>query len=144
MHIPDGVLTAPVVGGTIAFSLLGVATAARRLRANLPDEKVALVGVLGAFVFAAQMVNFPVPGSPVSTHLMGSGLLAILLGPAAAIVSLAAVLLIQALLFQDGGLLALGANTLNVAILGSGVAALVYRLIGRSPASAWVSLVALT
>jgi cobalt/nickel transport system permease protein len=92
-----------------------VVYAARRAQRELDESQVPLMGVLGAFVFAAQMVNFPL-GAGTSGHLLGATLLAALLGPAPAIVVLTAILVLQALIFQDGGLLALGANVFNMAI----------------------------
>jgi cobalt/nickel transport system permease protein len=85
--------------------------------------------MLGAFVFASQMINFPV-GTGTTGHLLGAALLAISVGPAAAIVVMTAVLMIQALIFQDGGILALGANVLNMAVVGTGAAWIPYRILG--------------
>jgi cobalt/nickel transport system permease protein len=95
------------------------------------DAKVPLLGVMGAFVFAAQMINFPV-GIGTSGHLVGGALLACTLGPAAACVVMSAILAIQALVFQDGGILALGANVINMAIVGVLAGYLPYHLWGRS------------
>jgi cobalt/nickel transport system permease protein len=89
----------------------------RRAQRGFDEAKVPLLGVMGAFVFAAQMINFPV-GVGTSGHLVGAALLACTLGPAAASVVMAAILAIQALVFQDGGILALGANVLNMAVVG--------------------------
>jgi cobalt/nickel transport system permease protein len=117
MHIPDGFLTTPVWGGLAAVSAPALAVVARKARRGLEESRVPLMGVMGAFVFAAQMINFPV-GVGASGHLLGGALLTITLGPAAASIVLTAVLIIQALVFQDGGLLALGANVFNMAIAG--------------------------
>ena len=89
----------------------------RRAQASLDESRVPLLGVMGAFVFAAQMINFPL-GIGTSGHLVGSALLAFTLGPAAAAVVMSAILAIQALVFQDGGILALGSNIVNMAMLG--------------------------
>ncbi|MFQ5653824.1 MAG: energy-coupling factor ABC transporter permease [Planctomycetota bacterium] len=130
MHIAPGTLSSPwVLGAGLAASAGAVAAASARLRSTLSEDRAPLIGVLGAFVFAAQMINFALPGMPVSGHLMGAALLTVLLGPAAAIVALAAVLLVQALLFQDGGLLEWGANTFNMAVIGSLVAHGIHRLV---------------
>lgn len=118
MHIPDGFLSTPVWATLDVISLPAVAWMARKARRAEKESRAPLLGVLGAFVFAAQMINFPVaPGT--SAHLLGGALLACTVGPAAAVVVMTAVLIIQALIFQDGGLLALGANVFNLAIVGS-------------------------
>jgi cobalt/nickel transport system permease protein len=117
MHIPDGFLTTPVWASLAAISLPSAGAFARKAQSGLEDGRVPLMGVMGAFVFAAQMINFPV-GIGASGHLIGSALLAATLGPAAAVVVMTAILTIQALIFQDGGLLALGANIFNMAIAG--------------------------
>ena len=94
-----------------------VALMARRAQRGFEESKAPLLGVMGAFVFAAQMINFPV-GIGTSGHLVGGALLACTLGPSAAGVVMTAILAIQALVFQDGGILALGANVINMAVLG--------------------------
>ena len=106
---------------------------AQQLQLQPDDRRVPLMGMLGAFVFAAQMVNFSIPGTGSSGHLGGGLLLAILLGPHAALVVIASVLTVQALFFADGGLLALGANLFNLGVLPCFVVyPLVYRpLAGR-------------
>lgn len=129
-HIPDGFLSVPVMAGTATVSLAALATAVRRTRATLGEREGPVLGAVTAFVFAAQMLNFPL-GIGASAHLLGGALVAVLLGPWAGMLVLFAVLLVQALLFQDGGIAALGANTLNVAVLGVGSATLVFR-IGRA------------
>ncbi|HUA87300.1 MAG TPA: energy-coupling factor ABC transporter permease [Bryobacteraceae bacterium] len=134
MHIPDGFLSAPVWG---AFDLLAppvVGLAARRAQRGLEESGIPLLGVMGAFIFAAQMINFPV-GPGTSGHLVGGTLLAIVLGPAPACVVMTAILAIQALVFQDGGVLALGANVFNMAIVGVLAGYLPYRLLARGSRS---------
>lgn len=126
MHIPDGFLSAPVWG---AFDLLAppvVGIAARRAQRGMDERNIPLLGVMGAFIFAAQMINFPV-GPGTSGHLVGGTLLAIVLGPAAASIVMTAILAIQALVFQDGGIVALGANVFNMAIVGVFAGYLPYR-----------------
>jgi cobalt/nickel transport system permease protein len=109
MHIPDGFINLQTAAVTSVASVGGVAYALRRVRERLADRQIPLVGVTAAFVFAAQMINFPVlPG--VSGHLIGGALAAILLGPWLGCLVLATVLLVQALGFADGGVTALGAN----------------------------------
>lgn len=117
MHIPDGFLSTPVWLSLDAAALPAFGYAARRAQRGLDETRVPLLGVMGAFVFAAQMINFPV-GIGTSGHLVGAALLAIILGPAAAVVVMTAILVVQAFVFQDGGVLALGANILNMAIAG--------------------------
>lgn len=121
MHIPDGFLTPPVWGGLAAISVPSVLVIARRAQRELAESRIPLMGVMGAFVFAAQMINFPV-GAGTSGHLVGGALLTAALGPAAASITLVAILVVQALLFQDGGLLALGTNIFNMALVGVFVA----------------------
>jgi cobalt/nickel transport system permease protein len=117
-------------------SAAALAVSARRLRERADDGLVPLMGVLGAFVFAAQMVNFAIPGTGSSGHLGGGLLLAVLLGPHAALIVIASVLTVQALFFADGGLLALGANIFNLGVLPCFVAyPLVYRLLAGERAS---------
>ena len=97
MHIPDGFLTTPVWASLAAISLPSAGAFARKAQSGLEDGRVPLMGVMGAFVFAAQMINFPV-GIGTSGHLIGSALLATTLGPAAAVVVMTAILTIQALI----------------------------------------------
>jgi len=137
MHMADALLS-PAVGATMWLaSGAALAFSARRLREQADDRLVPLMGVLGAFVFAAQMINFAIPATGSSGHLGGGLLLAILLGPHAALVVIASVLAVQALFFADGGLLALGANIFNLGVLPCWVAyPLLYRPIagdGTSP-----------
>jgi len=117
MHIPDGFLSTPVWAALDVVSVPAIGFAARRAEGVWEESRVPLLGVMGAFVFAAQMINFPV-GAGTSGHLVGSSLLAITLGPAAAIIVMTAILALQALIFQDGGLLALGANVFNMGVAG--------------------------
>ncbi|MBI5085237.1 MAG: energy-coupling factor ABC transporter permease [Acidobacteria bacterium] len=128
MHIPDGFLSAPVWAGLAVASAPSVGLLAKRAQAGLEETRAPLMGVMGAFVFAAQMINFPV-GLGTSGHLVGSTLLAVTLGPAAAAVVMTAILTIQALVFQDGGLLALGANVFNMAVAGVFAGYWPYRLL---------------
>jgi len=132
MHIGPGFLSPPVWASTAALS--GAALAGSLVAANrrLEDRRVILMGVMGAFVFAAQMVNFPVlPGT--SGHLGGGFLLGVLLGAPLAIVVMASILVVQALVFQDGGIEALGANILVMGILPALVGAAVRSLWRKRP-----------
>ncbi len=130
MHIPDGFLATPVWAAMDAAAAPAVAFVVRRAQRGFDEAKVPLLGVMGAFIFAAQMINFPV-GVGTSGHLVGGALLACTLGPAAASVVMCAILGIQALVFQDGGVLALGANVFNMAIAGVLAGYLPYHLWGR-------------
>ncbi len=152
MHIPDGFLSAPVSLVFWLISAVVVGYALVRVNRDLDERRVPLLAVLAAMIFAGQMLNFSVTGGT-SGHLLGATLAAILLGPWAAVVVMTAVVSIQALLFQDGGLLVLGANLFNMAIVGVFVGYGVHHLLlplfrGRRlgiPVSgfvaAWVSIV---
>jgi cobalt/nickel transport system permease protein len=128
MHIPDGFLNIATVATTYAVSTGGIGYALRQARKKLADKHVPLMGIMAAFIFAAQMLNFPIIGGT-SGHLIGAALAAILLGPWAAVLIMTCVLIAQSLIFQDGGLLALGANILNMGIIASISGYYLYRLI---------------
>src|SRR5512143_3753418 len=121
MHIPDGFLSVPVALVLWALSLIVIAYALRRANKDLGEKQVPLMGVLAAAIFAGQMLNFTVAGGT-SGHLMGAAIATILLGPWAAVLVLTCVVSVQALIFQDGGLLALGANIFNMGVIGVMVA----------------------
>ena len=124
MHMADA-LVAPVVAATM-YLASGTAGgySIRRVRMEDDAKKIPLMGVMGAFVFAAQMINFTIPGTGSSGHLCGGMLLSALLGPCAGFLTMIGVLLIQCLLFADGGLLALGCNVWNMAFYGCFIGAL--------------------
>ncbi len=127
MHVPDGFLSPGIWLPLGVAAVPAVAYCARRSRARIEEAQVPLLGTMGAFIFAAQMIHFPVaPGT--SGHLSGAALLAILFGPYTAALVMAAILLVQALLFQDGGLTALGANFWNLGMLGVFLGYLPYSL----------------
>jgi cobalt/nickel transport system permease protein len=135
MHMSDALIS-PAVGGALWAAAGGLAAWSARRVERAPDpSRVPLMGVLGAFVFAGQMVNFSIPGTGSSGHLGGGVLLAALLGPPAAFLVMASVLLVQAFFFADGGLLAFGANALNLGVCTAFLAVpLVYRPIaGGAP-----------
>ena len=114
MHMADALIS-PAVGGAMWAATAGLTLySARKLKENPDDSRTPLMGVLGAFIFAAQMINFTIPATGSSGHLGGGMILAILLGPHAAFITLASVLTVQALFFADGGLLALGCNVFNL------------------------------
>ena len=128
MHIPDGFLNVGTVAATLVVSAGGVGNAVRVANKKLGEKHVPLMGILAAFIFAAQMLNFPVAGGT-SGHLIGAALAAILLGPWAAVLIMSCVLIAQSLIFQDGGLLALGANIFNMGIVASFSGYYLYRLV---------------
>ena len=117
MHIPDNFLSPPVWASLDAIAVPAVGLMVRQAGRELEDTRIPLLGVMGAFVFAAQMINFPV-GIGTSGHLVGGALLAYTLGPAPAVLALTVIIAIQAFVFQDGGVLALGANVFNMAVVG--------------------------
>lgn len=150
MHIPDGFLSAPVALLWWVLTIAALALAVQRVQ-GFDERRVPLVGVMAAFIFAAQMLNFPVLGGT-SGHLLGGALAALLLGPWAGMLVMACVIALQALLFQDGGLLALGANVFNMgvatALVGYGVGMPLIRAAGGKPwglivagfVAAWLSV----
>lgn len=131
MHMADSLLTPGVAGVLIGLAAMVLGVAARRAQRRLDPGRVPLMGVLGAFVFAAQMINFPILAGT-SGHLGGGLLLAIVLGPDAAVLVMASILIVQALIFQDGGLLALGANIVNMGAVPCYGGYWVYRTVARA------------
>lgn len=134
LHIPDGFLSLAVslLCWLLAIALIGVAV--RRTQHTLGDRQIPLMGVMAAFIFAAQMINFPVAGGT-SGHLLGGALAAIVLGPWPAMLVMTCVIGVQALIFQDGGLVVMGANILNMGLLTSLVGYGVYRSVIDRPLS---------
>jgi cobalt/nickel transport system permease protein len=130
MHIPDGFLDTKTAIVTSVLSATGLGTALHNASRHVESRQVPLMGLTAAFIFVAQMINFPVAGGT-SGHLLGATLAAILLGPGAAVIVMSCVLIIQALIFADGGLLALGANALNMALVATISGYGVYRLLHR-------------
>jgi cobalt/nickel transport system permease protein len=152
LHAPDGFLTVPVAIIMWLVTLAFLALAVQRTNRNLDERAIPLMGVLAAFIFAAQMFNFQVIGGT-SGHLLGGVLAAVLLGPWAGTLVMACVVAVQALLFQDGGLVVMGANIFNMGIVGTLGGYYVFRLLAgllggeqraRIPAAAlaaWVAVV---
>jgi len=137
MHIPDGFLSTPAWVALDAAAIPAIGWITRRAQSEVEESRIPLLGVMGAFVFAAQMINFPVaPGT--SNHLVGGALLAYALGPWAASLVMVAILAIQAFVFQDGGIMALGANTINMALAGVWAAWIPYKRFGASRAGIFV------
>ncbi|WP_322793055.1 energy-coupling factor ABC transporter permease [Bellilinea sp.] len=130
MHIPDGFLSLPVSLALWLISILLIGSAVRRLEKTLSEREVPLMGVLAAAIFAGQMLNFTVTGGT-SGHLLGAALATILLGPYPAMLVMTSVVSVQALLFQDGGLVVMGANLFNMAIVGVWSAYAVFSLVRR-------------
>lgn len=154
MHIPDGVLSPEVCVGCGVLSAGAVGYSLYRLRDSLADRTVPLTGMMASLVFAGQMINFPLPGMPVSGHLIGGVLCASILGPWAGCLAMTLVLVVQCILYADGGLLALGANLLNMAVVnawgGYAIWTVARSLFGKHPrgmvsaavAAAWMSVMA--
>ena len=130
MHIPDGFLSVMVSLVLWVVAVVVVGYALKRVNADVGERQVPLMGVLAACIFAGQMLNFSVTGGT-SGHLMGAALATILLGPWAAIVVMTCVVGVQALIFQDGGLLVLGANIVNMGIIGAAVAYFAHRTLHK-------------
>jgi cobalt/nickel transport system permease protein len=153
MHIPDGFLDAKTAITASVISAAGLGVALHQIRKSLPTYRIPLIGLSAAFIFATQMLNFPVAGGT-SGHLVGGVLAAVLLGPSGAVLAMSSVVILQCLLFADGGVTALGANVFNMAILapvaGFGIYRAVYGMLGRTlrgrltaaAFAAWCSIVA--
>ncbi|MGW5261508.1 energy-coupling factor ABC transporter permease [Microbispora sp. NPDC004025] len=141
MHVPDGFFDVPVSVGAGAFAAAGVAVCLRGAKRELDDRTAPMAGLVAAFVFAAQMLNFPVAAGT-SGHLLGGALAAILVGPYTAVLCVAVVLLVQAFFFADGGLTALGVNITLMAIVTAVVGWAVFRLITRGGPRGRATLVA--
>ena len=130
MHVPDGFLNAPTSIATGVIAAVGIGLALRGARRELDERTAPLAGVVAAFVFATQMVNFPV-GAGTSGHLLGGALAAALVGPWTGVLVVTVVLFVQALLFADGGLTALGTNVTLMGLVGVAVAWLVIVTVRR-------------
>ena len=128
LHIPDGFLTLAVSLIFWAITLVMVGLAVSKTNKSLGEKQIPLMGVMAAFIFAAQMLNFPIAGGT-SGHFLGGALAAIVLGPWAGILVMTAVVGVQGLLFQDGGLLVMGANIFNMGILTAVIGFGLYRLV---------------
>lgn len=136
MHMADALVSPAVAGITGTISGILVVIAARKVRNDEKENIIPLMGVMGAFIFASQMINFSIPGTGSSGHIVGGVLLAALLGPWAALITLTSVLVIQSLIFADGGLMALGCNIFNMAVCACLVAyPLVFKPLMKYPAS---------
>lgn len=150
LHIPDGFLSLIVSLICWVITIVVIGTAISRTNKALGEKQIPLMGVMAAFIFAAQMINFPVAGGT-SGHLLGGALAAIVLGPWAGMLVMTAVIAVQALLFQDGGLLVMGANIINMGLVTAAIGYGLYRSVsGQSRAvklgvagvAAWLSVMA--
>lgn len=150
LHIPDGFISLAIALIAWLVTIALEAVAVRRARVELGERQVPLMGVMAAFIFAAQMINFPIVGGT-SGHLLGGALAAITLGPWPAMLVMTAVIGLQALLFQDGGLIVMGANILNMGLLTALVGYGLYRGVAGQPrgvrlavagVAAWLSVMA--
>src|SRR3970040_1187219 len=126
LHIPDGFLSFIVSAVCWAISAMILSVAISRTNKSLGEKQVPLMGIMAACIFAAQMINFPVAGGT-SGHLLGGALAAIVLGPWAAMVVMTAVIAVQSLLFQDGGVLVMGANIFNMGLITAAIGYGLYR-----------------
>ncbi|MDD2541309.1 MAG: energy-coupling factor ABC transporter permease [Desulfuromonadaceae bacterium] len=145
MHMADALLS-PAVGGMMWGVTAGaIVYCSKKVRSEMDDRKIPLMGVLGAFIFAAQMINFTIPVTGSSGHLGGGLILSILLGPYAAFLTIASVLVVQAFFFADGGLLALGCNIFNLGFFPAFIAyPFVYKkIIGHTPSPTRISVASL-
>lgn len=147
MHIPDGFLDVKTWGTLYVISAGAVAVGTYQANKKLGEKNIPIMGITSAFIFAAQMLNFPVAGGT-SGHFMGAALASILLGPFSGMIILTAVLVVQCLVFQDGGLTALGANVFNMGIIGSFLSYFIYFLTAKmfkmtvaAFLSGWLSIV---
>jgi cobalt/nickel transport system permease protein len=118
LHVPDGYLNLPITLITWVLAIALIAVSLNRVQAQYQERTVPLMGVCAAFIFAAQMINFPIPGGT-SGHLLGGTLAGALLGPWAGSLVMTVVFIVQTFLFQDGGLTALGANIFNMGLIGT-------------------------
>ncbi len=154
LHIPDGFLSLPVSLITWVISIALIAVSLNKVQAIYKEKTVPLMGVCAAFIFAAQMINFPIPGGT-SGHLLGGTLAGVLLGPWAGTLVMTVVFIVQAFIFQDGGLTVLGANIFNMGLIGTFGGYYLYRAIRKAlglsnwrsmaiavAVSAWTSVVA--
>jgi len=140
LHIPDGFLSTivAVIGWVIAIVVIGIALS--KTRGQLGEKQIPLMGVLAAFIFAAQALNFPVAGGT-SGHMLGATLAAVIMGPWAAVLIMTSVIGLQALLFQDGGLIVLGFNIVNMGIIGAFIGHLTFQMIRRVMGEGRTSLI---
>lgn len=149
MHIPDGILSPAILAGGAVVTAVVLAKSVQKSKQNLEQTAVPMMGVMAAFIFAAQMVNFPLLGAAASGHLIGGALAAYLFGFWPATLIMTTVVTIQAVVFQDGGISVLGVNILNMAIIAPLAATIIYKIFQKTklPSSVvvliagWVSII---
>ena len=134
MHIPDGFLNAPTLGAGLVVSGTVLAHSIQRVNRTISESEIPTMGLLAAVIFSVQLFSIPVVGGT-STHLNGALLAALLLGPRKAFIVMCAALLALALIFQHGGLLSIGINVVNIALIGTFGGYALVRLLGRNPVS---------
>lgn len=130
MHLPDGLIWPPIALLGWIIAILAISMALKRIDRDIPSDRIPVLAVMAAGIFAAQMVNFPIIGGTTG-HLIGTALATIMLGPWAAILVMTVVIVIQALIFGDGGVLAIGLNLLNMVLIGVGITWVIMRLTER-------------
>lgn len=150
MHIPDGFLDVKTVAITTAITIVAIASNNKNIRNAFTQQPVPFMGMMAAFVFAGQMLNFPIAYG-VSGHLLGSAMVTALFGPAVGMFIMAIVVALQAFLFNDGGIIVLGANIFNMAVIGCWIAYLIQQLSSSDKSrpilwflSGWFSIVLAT
>lgn len=143
MHIPDGFLNGATSAGAAVAAAGGLGLSLRRASRFLQDRRIALTGLVAAFVFALQLLNFPV-GAGTSGHLLGGALAVILVGPWLGMAAVSVVVIVQALIFADGGITALGPNILNMALVTGAVGWLVFRGLVKILPRTWTSVLVAT
>jgi cobalt/nickel transport system permease protein len=143
MHIPDGFLSHGINGATFIISAGACAYGVKKVNQKFGEKEIPLMGVTAAFIFAAQMINFPIAGGT-SGHFLGAVFSSVLLGPWAGLIILTLVIAVQCLGFADGGLTALGSNVFNMGVIGTlggyGIFFLIYRLFRKSPKGFFIAL----
>jgi len=141
MHIPDGFIDLKTAAVTGALSAAGVGASIYGIKKIFKSRVIVVMGVMAALIFALQMINFTIPGGT-SGHLLGGALVSCVLGPFAGVIVLTVILVVQALIFMDGGIVALGSNIFNMAICGVLSAYLIYFLIKKISKKRWVLYIA--
>ena len=141
MHIPDGFIDIPTSAAFAAIATGAIAVSIKGAKSSLDDKTAPLAGLTATFIFAVQMLNFPVAAGT-SGHLLGAALATVLVGPYAATLAISIVLLLQSLLFADGGLSALGLNIFNMSIIGVWVSFAIFHLFKRILPKTKISLIA--
>lgn len=140
MHIPDGFLNTETLILTDVISFASLYLSVKKVNKNIKPERIPLMGISAAFVFVVQLLSFPVVGGT-SVHLLGAVLISILLGPFSGLIIIASSLILQAILFQHGGILTLGANILNMGIIGCFLGFLIYKILRNTPIGVFIACI---